>query len=290
MKKIMKWTKIVLAAAVVFCLAGCGTSEKGSTETKETQPADYIAAAQKTLEAANSVQANMQIQANMDGIEDGMSADIIFWREPLNMEVAITPKNQENTVSFEHIYVESKNEDAYLYRSYSDIQGGEPQWTKKRLNVKAEQDTLQIYDVQENIALLLQNGVDWKLEENQQPGKSVTVVGSIPVNQVYAVTEGGQFFQFVGMSGLHENYYSGVESVPVRIEMEERTGTVLSCEVDLTQTLQSVMNNVMKELDSTSTGVAVEAYQVQMKITKEGDAPKVEVPEEAQNAINYDSM
>lgn len=292
MKKMMRWTKIGLAAAIVFCLAGCGTPEKDSANNQSKQPQEYIATAQKALEEADSFHATMQIQANMDDVEDGMLADITLYRKPLSMAVTINAKNQGDAETLDKIYVASENEDVYLYRGYADSQNGENQWTKKHLNAETEQNEIQIYDVQENVLSLLQNGVDWKIsdEENGGTSKTVNLVGNIPVNKVHDIIEKGQFFQFVGMNGLHTNYYENAEAVPVRIQLDERTGEITSCEIDMTQTLQSVMNSVMEELDAQSEGIAIQEYQVMMKIDQQGGVSAVEVPEEAHNAINYDSM
>lgn len=292
MKKMIGWTKIGLVTAVVFCLAGCGTPEKDNANNQSKQPEEYIVAAQKALEEADSFHAIMQIRANMEDVEDGIVADVTLYRKPLSMAVTMNAKNQGDAETLDQMYVASENEDVYLYRNYVDSQNGESQWTKKQLNTETEQNTIQIYDVQENILSLLKNGADWTVEEEKTGGvsKSVTLTGNIPVNKVYDITEKSQFFQFVGMSGLHTNYYADAEAIPIRIQMDERSGKINSCEIDMTQTLQSVMNRVMKELDAQSQGIAVQEYQVIMEMDQQGGVAAVEIPEEAHNAINYDSM
>ena len=291
MSKRKTWTKIGLVAAVVFCLAGCGTSEKNNASDQPKGPEEYVATAKKVLEEAESFHGTVQIQANMENTEDGAIADVTLYREPLRMAVTMDAKKSDDSSALRQMYVVSENEDIYLYRNYADMQNEDSQWTKKLLHTGIEQNSIQIYDVQENILSLLQNGADWTVGEEKSGGsKEIVLTGHIPVNRVYEITEQGQYFSFVGMNGLHDNYYADAKEIPVRVQMDERTGKINSCEIDMTQTLQSVMNRVMKELDAQSQGIAVQEYQVLMKMDQQGDVPAVEVPEEAHNAINYDSM
>ena len=154
------------------------------------------------------------------------------------------------------------------------------------LEKDAALDSVQIYDVRENMITLLQHTSGW--QETARENKQVTLQGTLPSADVYAVVEGGKLLQLAGMSGIAENYYEGVADVPVTFVFKEDTGEAVSCHMDLGNALQTVTNNVLKELQADSAGITVQEYGVTMDISDLNGVQSIEIPTEAQGAINYE--
>lgn len=76
--------------------------------------------------------------------------------------------------------------------------------------------------------------------------------------------------------------------VPVTFVFKEDTGEAVSCHMDLANVLQTVTNNVLKELQADSAGITVQEYGVTMDISDLNGVQSIEIPAEAQGAINYE--
>ena len=100
--------------------------------------------------------------------------------------------------------------------------------------------------------------------------------------------EGGRLLQLAGMSGMAEKYYANVNDIPVTFTIDSQTGRPIACTMDLANTLQVVTNNVLQELNNEGTKITVEKYDVIMELSKWNETPTIEIPKEAQTAINYE--
>ena len=177
-------------------------------------------------------------------------------------------------------YLEAEDTNVNLFMNYNN------QWTEMSLEKDAALDSVQIYDVRENMITLLQHTSTW--QETARENKQVTLQGTLPAADVYTVVEGGKLLQLAGMSGIAENYYEGVADVTVTFVFKEDTGEAVSCHMDLANVLQTVTNNVLKELQADSAGITVQEYGVTMDISDLNGVQSIEIPAEAQGAINYE--
>ena len=78
---------------------------------------------------------------------------------------------------------------------------------------------------------------------------------------------------------------------PVTLKLDGKTGAPVSYSIDLAKALETVTNNVLKELSggTLETGVVVEAYSITSALTQLGDVEATPIPEEAKSsAINYE--
>lgn len=113
----------------------------------------------------------------------------------------------------------------------------------------------------------------------------------IPAAKVYAVEEDARFFQLAGMSGLSETYFQNVGDVAVTFRFNWKTGQPISYQMDFADALETVTNNVLKELNggTLENGVTVGRYMVSAEISKLGDVETVEIPAAAKSdAINFE--
>lgn len=280
MKKNKIWTNSILAAAMAFCLAGCGASPEEETMVNTSSAEEYVTEAKQALTEADSYAAELRVLSSMDGSSDSMEADIAVISEPLCMKVDIENILSGQTVRTQTYLEESGEDEVNMYMNY----GG--QWTEMSLTTEAALQNMQIYDAKENMLRVLEKGQDWT--QTEEENERVTLTGVIPAAAVYEVVDGGSLLQFSGMSGIAENYYADVSDVPVTITLMEGTGEPVSCTLDLTSVQQKVTDNVLKELQSESGGIAVEEYQVTMDISQINEVEEISVPAEASGAINYE--
>ncbi len=280
MKNFFRAAKICLAATAVVCLAACGTPDtaENTTQTGMT-PAEYATAALQSLEEAGSYKGAVNVVSNMQDSSDSTEVTVSQIKEPFCMQITEVLNSGGQSYSTQR-YLEAEDTNVNLFMNYNS------QWTEMSLEKDAALDSVQIYDVRENMATLLQHTSGW--QETARENKQVTLQGTLPAADVFAVVEGGKLLQLAGMSGIAENYYEGVADVPVTFVFKEDTGEAVSCHMDLGNTLQTVTNNVLKELQADSAGITVQEYSVTMDISDLNGVQSIEIPAEAHSAINYE--
>ena len=277
MKNFFRAAKICLAATAVVCLAACGTPENAeNTAQTGMTPAEYATAALQSLEEANSYKGAMNVVSNMQDSSDSTEVTVSQIKEPFCMQITEVLNSAGGQSYSTQRYLEAEDTNVNLFMNYNN------QWTEMSLEKDAALDSVQIYDVRENMITLLQHTSTW--QETARENKQVT----LPAADVYTVVEGGKLLQLAGMSGIAENYYEGVADVPVTFVFKEDTGEAVSCHMDLANVLQTVTNNVLKELQADSAGITVQEYGVTMDISDLNGVQSIEIPAEAQGAINYE--
>ncbi len=280
MKK-MKW--FLLGAVCMLALAGCGSSASEAAENiTEGTAEEYVQAAHKMLEEADSFAADFKATVSMNGTDKTTTrGQVAFVKEPLYMKVA-------NTLVFgdteqEYVTYLEKGEDGVdQYMSYDG------QWTEMTMTEEDALTGVQLYHTLYNMETIFSSVENWTME---QDGAEMVLQGVIPEGKFYAVEEYTRWFQLAGMSGLSEVYFAGVGDVPVTVELDGKTGEPLSYEVDLAQALETVTNNVLTELGggTLENGVEVKKYQITSALTQLGGVKAEPIPEAAKSsAINYE--
>lgn len=281
MKNFFRAAKICLAATAVVCLAACGTPDTAE-DTIQTgmTPAEYAATALESLEGANSYKGAVNVVSRMQDSTDSTEVTVSQIKEPFCMQITEVLNSEGGQSYSTQRYLEADDDNVNLFMNYNN------QWTEMSLEKDAALDSIQIYDVRENMITLLQHTSGW--QETARENHHVTLQGTLPAADVYAVVEGGKLLQLAGMSGIAGNYYEGVADVPVTFVFKEDTGEALSCYMDLANALQTVTNNVLKELQTDSAGITVQEYGVTMDISDLDGVQSIEIPAEAHSAINYE--
>lgn len=280
MKNFFRAAKICLAVTAVVCLAACGTPENAEDPTQQGMtPAEYATAAYNHLEGAGSYKGAVNVVSNMADSSDTTEVTVSQTKEPFRMQIAEVLHTEGGQSYSTQRYLEAEDAKVNLFMNYNN------QWTEMSLEKDAALDSVQIYDVRENMMTLLQHASNW--QETAREKKQVTLQGTLAAADVYDVVEGGKLLQLAGMSGIAENYYEGVADVAVTFVFKEDTAEPVSCYMDLGNTLQTVTNNVLKELQAEA-GITVQEYGVTMDISDLNGVQSIEIPKEAQGAINYE--
>ena len=285
MKKInMRWM-LGAALAGAIALPGCGgTAGNTNIAGAQTKTAEeYVQAAADALQSAESFEANFTAEISMDGSgEISTGAKVTIQREPLQARVDIQHDFGDASQA-SNIYLEEKDDAVNLYMNY------DKQWTEMTLSPEDAMNHIRIYNTADNMVSLLSAAKDWQMEDTE--GNIVTVTAEIPAEKVYAVEEKGKYFQLAGMSGLSEIYFQDIGALTAEFCFDWKTGQPISYKIDFANALESVTNNVLKELNGgvLDNGVTVEKYLISSEITQLGDVEDIEIPEAVKSdAINYE--
>lgn len=281
MKKQKKWLALLLLG--VLALTGCGSSAGEPAQADvEGSAEEYVQAAKDALAEADSFTADFTATVSMEGAgKTATTGQIAMVEEPFYMKVD-TVTDFDGMEQPYTIYLEESDDAVNQYMNY------EGQWTEMTMTAENALLGVKIYDVVENMQTILSAAEGWEL--NTADGHP-QLTAAIPGEKVYSVEESGRLFQLAGMSGLSEIYFEGVEAVPVTVAMDEKTGAPLSYEVDLAKALETVTNNVLKELNggTLEDGVTVESYSISSQLTQLGEVVAEEIPAAAKDtAINYE--
>ena len=149
MKNFFRAAKICLAATAVVCLAACGTPEnaENTTQTGMT-PAEYATAALQSLEEASSYKGAVNVVSDMQGSNDSTEVTVSQIKEPFCMQITETLNTAGGQSYSTQRYLEAEDTNVNLFMNYNN------QWTEMSLEKDAALDSVQIYDVRENICLL----------------------------------------------------------------------------------------------------------------------------------------
>ncbi len=282
MKK--RWKTLLFGAACMFAMAGCGAESKEEITAEAAQ--EYVQKAHAMLEEADSFAADFHAVADMGGNnETKTEGTVVLIKEPLMAQVH-TKMDYDNALrestSEESIYLEEVDGVVSQYMNYDG------QWTEMTMEKESALLMVQIYNTLYNMESIFMAAENWSAEQN---GGEIILSGVIPEEKFYDVEEYTRWFQLIGMSGLSEVYYAGVGDVPVTVSLDAKSGAPLSYSIDLAHALETVTNNVLKELsgDASGSGIAVEKYSITSELTQLGDVEVGEIPAEAKSsAINYE--
>ena len=282
MKK--RWKLLLFGAACMFAMAGCGAEGKEEITAEAAQ--EYVQKAHAMLEEADSFAADFHAVADMGGgNETTAEGTVTFVKEPLMAQVH-TKMDFDNAMrkstSEESIYLEEVDGVVSQYMNYDG------QWTEMTMEKESALLMVQIYNTLYNMETIFMAAENWSAEQN---GGEIILSGVIPEEKFFDVEEYTRWFQLIGMSGLSEVYYAGVGDVPVTVTVDAKSGAPLSYSIDLAYALETVTNNVLKELSGgeSGDGIAVKEYQITSELTQLGNVEAAEIPAEAKSsAINYE--
>lgn len=274
-----RWGMVLLS---VLLLTGCSSAGETAGEMTGSSAEGYVSAAQQALTEADSFAASFEAKVEMQGGSATETEGAVLMVQTPYFAKIDTTMTFDHTTQTYAVYLEEQEDSVNQYMNYDG------QWTEMTMTKENAQSSMQIYHTQKNIETLLAAITDWDAAEK---GEIVTLTGTIPEEKVFSVEESCRFFQLAGMSGLSEVYFSGVGAVPVKLEIDRRTGAPLSYEVQLSDALEIVTNNVLRELGggTLEEEISVGTYTICSALTRLGGVAAEEIPEGARNmAINYE--
>lgn len=283
MKKQKKWLMLGMALVEIFAMAGCGSGAADTAGTiTEGSAEEYVQAAKDALAGADSFAADFTAVVSMEGSgETTTRCKIALVREPLYAKVD-TKMDFDSTEEEYTLYLEESGDAVNQYMNYDGS------WTEMTMTEENAMLGIKIYDTAENMRIFLDAAEDWTMTAE---GENPTLTAVIPAEKLFTVEESGKLFQLAGMSGLSEVYFTGMEDASLKLVVDGKTGAPLSYEIDLAKALETVTNNVLKELGggTLENGVSVKAYTITSALTQLGGVAAEEIPVAAKSdAINYE--
>ena len=282
MKK--RWKTLLFGAVCMFAMAGCGAESKEEITADAAQ--EYVQKAHSMLEEADSFAADFHAVADMGGgNETTAEGTVIFVKEPLMAQVHTKMEFDDGlrkSTSEESIYLEEVDGVVSQYMNYDG------QWTEMTMEKDSALTMVQIYNTLYNMETIFTAAENWSAEQKDD---EIILSGVIPEEKFYDVEEYTRWFQLIGMSGLSEVYFAGVGDVPVTVTLDAKSGAPRSYSIDLAHALETVTNNVLKELSGGASGSGIEAekYSITSELTQLSDVEAAEIPAEAKSsAINYE--
>ena len=120
--------------------------------------------------------------------------------------------------------------------------------------------------------------------------------GTLPADALFTVVEDTKSLQVMGMAGLTEEYYKGVNDASVTVSVDKETLLPVSYCIDLSNTLETLMNNVINTFGTGTEGnepvkTTVNEYTLTVDCKDINQTKKVEIPKETiESAIDFEKQ
>ena len=243
------WKKtiaFVCISVMMMIFSACGDTTNVQTQTDQTDnatPEEIVATVISNLEKAESMKSLIVAESDMTTADTtsvgSTQAEVTTIYSPLSMEIS-TISNLEKTPLI--TYVQEKDGIATTYMEYAG------QWMEQSVETNIAIDSLQMYDTRENAVLFLKNAQNWKVVSAEE--NNMILEGTLSADALKTVVEDTKSLQVMGMAGLTEEYYEGVSDTTITLTVDTATQLPIRYTVDLSNTLEVLMNNVTSTFSS----------------------------------------
>lgn len=282
-KKIMMF---VLFGMMSVAFSACGDEAISPKET--AAPEETITKVLSNLEQVKSMQSIVKTQSDMTtaGSDSNVSTEttVTTVYSPLNMKI-----ESKSSLSSSNVLVTYVDEVDGMATTYMEYAG---QWMKQSLEPSIVLESLKMYDTKQNAISLLENAVDW--QETDGDDTLDVFQGVLPASILAEVVEDTKALQMTGMAGLTEEYYQGVLDTTITVTVDKQTLLPTSYTVDLSNTLETLMNNVSSTFGEGTEGnepvkTIVNEYTLTVDCSDINETKKIEIPKETlDNAIDFE--
>ena len=289
------WKKtitFVCISVMMMIFAACGDTTNVQTQTDQTDnatPEETVATVISNLEKAESMKSLIVAESDMTTADTtsvgSTQAEVTTIYSPLSMEIS-TSSNLEKTPLV--TYVQEKDGMATTYMEYAG------QWMEQSVETNIAIDSLQMYDTRENAVLFLKNAQEWKVVSAED--NNIILEGTLSANALKTVVEDTKSLQVMGMAGLTEEYYEGVLDTTITLTVDTATQLPIRYTVDLSNTLEVLMNNVTSTFSSSDAQnlpqkTTVNQYTFTVECSDINEIKKVEIPQEVlNNAVDLEKQ
>lgn len=290
MKKYMKTYLMAGAVAVVLC--GCQSKNEEisenemAVETEETVENDldleeyYIPLAKETVGNIVSFASDFNVKIDIEN-------DL-----PLDIQTKILLENSDNFVSHIQVEEEGTTKDTFLEQYGENIiifNKHYNEWTEIKYAYDEALRVIGVYNGIENFKYFLETGTDWREINPVEPTEKdvITAVCTIPANKVHNMIDNTFLFYFTGMNQIGEECYENVSDVDVTLQFT-KTGEPLSINLDLSETLETTTNYIIKQLNGDGVQEqVVNNYEIKQSFYDLNEVQNIDIPVEVRGATNY---
>ena len=276
-KKVMM---LIFVGVMAFAFSACG--DQAITETPEETMTQVLT----NLEQVKSMKSNITTQSDMTtaGSNSNTSTEtqVAAIYNPLNMKIESKSSNNNTVVT----YVEETDGIATTYMEYAG------QWMKQSSEPDIILESLRMYDTKQNAILFLKNATNW--QETDGDDTFSVFQGTLPASVLYEVVEDTKSLQMMGMAGLTKEYYAGVTDATITVSVHKQTHTLMDYTVDLSNTLETLMSNVVSTFSNSEEEAAlakttVNEYRLIVKCSDVNETKKIEIPKETlDRAVDFE--
>ena len=287
----------VLAAMLSF--TACSQNNGDSSQQSSQATVSAQALSEESFSAENIVQtaldrnlaqksstAKMTTEFNFNGENGGETSakvvtDIKAITDPVYKHILMDVSQNGQQFSTSEFYVdEDENGDMTLYISYGD------EWYKMPVTDGELFAVLGQYDIREVVNIILNSLSNVTVGEKEDINgvEAYKVDAVIPAADVPDVMINAGVFVANGLTNLYEEYFDGVEDMPVTFYVNASTGDIVKFSFDAGQAFQVVSDyayNITKDMEEykDSQRLVVNSYTVDTEITNIDNTEKEDIPE-----------
>lgn len=275
---------LVSMAVISFVFSACG--EKAVTQT--ATPEETITKVLSNLGQVKSMKSTLTTKSSTTtaGSESSVSTEteVTAVYSPLNMKI-----ESKSSLPSDNALITYVDETDGMATTYMEYAG---QWMKQSVEPSIVLESLRMYDTKQNAITFLENATNW--EQTYEDENSVTLQGTLSANTLAKVVEDTKSLQMTGMAGLTEEYYDGVNDTTISVAVDKQTVLPTSYTVNLANTLETLMNNVINTFgnvteDNEAAKTTVSEYTLVVTCEDINTTKKVEIPKETlENAIDFE--
>ena len=242
MKKTGRIIALILLAAMLLCLTGCG-----SFETRMARAAKKMAALQS---AHMDMDMHMDFSASLLGesldLDVNMENGIDMQTEPLRARMEIGMEvlgiNMEMLM-----YMEQNGEEHTVYVSADDGKSWESE------SITAEEAKSQTGDMKNNLKIFIDCAKSFQEAgiETVNGAEATRYDGEITGESLESALELSGAKEMLGEglgAKLSADAFTGLESIPCSVWIDNKSGMVVRYDMDMSQIMQSLMKDMMDEI------------------------------------------
>lgn len=293
MKRLIRGTALLAAAALTLSLAACGGQTQPQSDPEPT-PEEILAQAQQlsqesleSMSASVTAQVDMEVQAGdqSQSVETTTAMDLVYFSDPLKLR-AETSMDMGDLGSFTATIYAQQEDNAYTM--YTDVGG---QWFRE----SASAELLEQYNASSELNTYLNSTEEWTFQQEEEVD-GVTVLkysGTVTGTQVSALMEESGVLDSLGtmqqlgvstenLQGMTQN----LGDMTIQMWIDPEICYPVRYEVDMTDVCNTLMDNVLQTLEGMGQnmdGVSIHYPQVQVIMTCSdfNSAADFDIPAEA---------
>ncbi len=264
----------------IFIITGC--TDDTSNNKNVLEEAQNSLMSLKSLSYDMSMDMQFKVMGSQMEMYTEASADCIV--DPMSMYMNINIAMEGIDVEAQ-MYVFQKDG---VYEVYSNMPAsGEDGWYKQEL---VDIKEFAQYDVQSSMELYLNSIDDFKKTgaETVDGVSTVKYEGIISEDAISEVLEVSGAMEQFGALGLQEDeideVFNDLGELPIKIWLNEENYMPVKYEMDMTELMQQLMNNLLGEENTAAIEVVIDKMQVSLKLYNFDSVDTIELPSEAKDA------
>ncbi|MBQ2753029.1 MAG: hypothetical protein IJF29_02800 [Firmicutes bacterium] len=286
MKLFKKLGAVALAGVMIFSLAACGSTGTEKVKITNENVGTVLTDAKNRLTKLNELSAEMTVNVGL-GSQGATSlgvtkATIRDMKDPVLKEIIV--KTSQDGVEAEdalEVYIKEDGEKYTLYTTY------EGEWYKQDIESFYVGYLFSQYYVTENAVKLLDNIENAKVEGEENGLTKVSC--EVPTENVFSLVDGTGAFSYL-FESLNQAFFNITEPVKANMWLDE-TGMLVKYEIDYTNALQDVLNNIYGSYGANLSGMLeVSQYTIAVEMADFDALEGFDLPENVKNAQEFANL